>query len=52
MICLKDREKGDGAPMADCIENAGIDIPAERLNKVVAYLEENGTAKILSLIHI
>ncbi len=35
--------------MADCIENAGIDIPAERLNKVVAYLEENGTAKISEL---
>lgn len=35
--------------MADEMQNASLDFPAERLNKVVAYLEERGNAKISEL---
>ena len=35
--------------MSDYLESAGVDMPAERLNKVVAYLEERGNAKISDL---
>ena len=47
MIGRKRRERL-GA-MSDYQENTGVDMPAERLNKVVAYLEERGNAKISDL---